>query len=401
VTGFAGRTAGNALQCSGTRRRLHGDPGRFRLQPNIDNNVLVSPAAPSPSSSSSAVQDPAAPNPASVERFWTFGRVALRAALAGHAVFIVLFHLFGSTLLVAANIVSVSIYAGCLALVRRRRYGTVIALVWLELLGHAALAGWVMGWDSGFHYYALILLSLVFVNPHHALPTRVTHAMLLVATYIGMDVWLRDLPPLIAVGPMAQAGMRYANIATCFVTLGLLAHFYARTVAEAERRLHAMASTDSLTGLLNRRRMLEIAGYELARNSRATQPLSMLVGDIDHFKDVNDSHGHAHGDAVLKAIARLLEDTVRREDSVARWGGEEFLLLLPGTPAAEAAAIADRIRIAVAAGDFRGTLGHPVTMTFGVSQWRPGESVDDCIARADRALYRGKKAGRNRTETAA
>jgi diguanylate cyclase (GGDEF)-like protein len=380
---------------------LHGDPGRFRLQPNIDNNVLVSPAAPSPSSSSSAVQDPAAPNPASVERFWTFGRVALRAALAGHAVFIVLFHLFGSTLLVAANIVSVSIYAGCLALVRRRRYGTVIALVWLELLGHAALAGWVMGWDSGFHYYALILLSLVFVNPHHALPTRVTHAMLLVATYIGMDVWLRDLPPLIAVGPMAQAGMRYANIATCFVTLGLLAHFYARTVAEAERRLHAMASTDSLTGLLNRRRMLEIAGYELARNSRATQPLSMLVGDIDHFKDVNDSHGHAHGDAVLKAIARLLEDTVRREDSVARWGGEEFLLLLPGTPAAEAAAIADRIRIAVAAGDFRGTLGHPVTMTFGVSQWRPGESVDDCIARADRALYRGKKAGRNRTETAA
>lgn len=366
-----------------------------------ENNVLVSPAAPSPSPSISApARETAAVNPASVERFWTFGRLALRAALAGHVAFILLFHLFGSVLLSAANMVSVLIYMGCLALVRRRRYGTVIALVWLELLGHAALAGRVLGWDSGFHYYALILLSLVFVNPHTTLPTRVTHATLLVAIYIGMDSWLGNLPPLIAIDPVALAGMRYANIATCFITLGLLAHYYAQTVAEAERRLHTMATTDALTGLLNRRRMLEIADYELARNSRTPQPLSMLVGDIDYFKEVNDSHGHARGDAVLKAIARLLQDMVRREDSVARWGGEEFLLLLPGTPAAEAAVIADRIRAAVATGDLRGTTRQPVTMTFGVSQWRPGETVDDCIARADRALYRGKKAGRDRTEIA-
>lgn len=342
---------------------------------------------------------PLAWNPVSVERFWVFCTRALYAALTAHLLLIVLFHELDVEPLALINVLSVTIYAACVALARKRKYSAVVALVWLELLGHAAIAGRILGWDSGFHYYALVVLSLIFVNARSTLLTKVTHAALLVAIYVAMDAWLHGVAPLTSIHPQVLAALRYANIATCFIGLGFLAHFYAQMVAETERRLHTMANTDSLTGLLNRRRMIEIAEYELQRNAREQRPLAVVIGDIDHFKHINDQYGHVCGDRVLGAISRLLTMAVRREDSVARWGGEEFLLLLPNTTPDVAAAIAERIRLAIpeSAGTCD-TQGLNVTMTFGVSEWRPGENIDECIARADTALYRGKRAGRNRTE---
>jgi len=121
-----------------------------------------------------------------------------------------------------------------------------------------------------------------------------------------------------------------------------------------------------------------------------------VLADIDHFKSINDQHGHAAGDAVLTAVSQALRQTVREQDSVARWGGEEFLILMPQATMEAASAVAERLRASVAAVEvpIEGQRIQ-VTMTFGVSTWRPNEMVDTAIIRADVALYQGKQAGRN------
>jgi diguanylate cyclase (GGDEF)-like protein len=123
----------------------------------------------------------------------------------------------------------------------------------------------------------------------------------------------------------------------------------------------------------------------------------VVLSDIDHFKRFNDTHGHACGDHVLREAAGTLRATVREQDMLARWGGEEFIMLLPETDAPSAALTADRSREAVAATSYahEGQALH-VSMTFGVSEFRSGMSLEECVRDADRALYEGKAAGRNR-----
>jgi diguanylate cyclase (GGDEF)-like protein len=166
---------------------------------------------------------------------------------------------------------------------------------------------------------------------------------------------------------------------------------------EANEQLARVARMDPLTQVANRRAFLERAGDEAARVRRTRRPFAIILGDIDHFKRFNDEHGHACGDAVLASAASLLREGAREHDLVARWGGEEFILLLPETDLEGAAALAERIRERVESSGHQHE-GHVlrVTMTFGVSECGVDETLDDCVGRADRALYAGKTLGRNR-----
>lgn len=193
------------------------------------------------------------------------------------------------------------------------------------------------------------------------------------------------------------AALHYINLATMLIIMGVLASTYHRLVQRSERRLHELACTDPLTQLRNRRFMLEVAQREAAVFARGGRPLSILIGDVDHFKRINDQHGHAVGDAVLRAIARVLREGVREVDHVARWGGEEFLVLLPSTGLDESHQVAERLRAAVqglAEVEERAGLG--LSITLGLAELQPGESIEQALMRADRALYEGKQAGRNR-----
>lgn len=170
-----------------------------------------------------------------------------------------------------------------------------------------------------------------------------------------------------------------------------------------EEELQRLASTDPLTGLLNRRRFLERLTEEHARFQRVPErPYGLLMLDLDHFKRINDGHGHAVGDAVLRHVAQVMLHTLRRADVVGRVGGEEFAILLPDTPPAEAAALAERLRLALAHQPLPAHLP-PLTLTasLGLDTVRPADlSHEALLLRADHALYAAKQAGRNRCEVA-
>jgi diguanylate cyclase (GGDEF)-like protein len=176
---------------------------------------------------------------------------------------------------------------------------------------------------------------------------------------------------------------------------GMNATLQAR-VAERTKELEHLAATDLLTGLVNRRKLdetLERAAMQARRDGSA---LAVILGDVDHFKSINDRHGHRIGDVALVAFAEALREGVRPADTVGRWGGEEFLIVCPGTDLPTAAALAERLRQRIAATPL------PVvgarTCSFGVAALLPGEAPDALLARADAALYRCKRNGRNRVE---
>jgi diguanylate cyclase len=170
-------------------------------------------------------------------------------------------------------------------------------------------------------------------------------------------------------------------------------------LTESLQRAQTEALLDLLTGLKNRRGF-EQASQELSRQMTGT---SLLVLDIDHFKEVNDTHGHVLGDKVLRAIAHVLSSNVKGRDVAARIGGDEFAVLLPGTGQEGAGALAGQICAAVAQGRIRradgGTMGQ-VTLSIGIAVAEEGESLERLMERADTALYRAKRAGRNRVEVA-
>jgi two-component system, cell cycle response regulator len=175
-----------------------------------------------------------------------------------------------------------------------------------------------------------------------------------------------------------------------------------RAAEESRRRAEAaseMSMTDALTGLLNRYGLQRALQRELAEARRYARPLSCLLLDLDHFKSVNDTYGHAAGDAALAQAARVLAEAVRGSDMVCRYGGEEFIVLAPETNLRGALALAEKIRRAVSSRLFGADArSFPLTLSVGVAELRPTESGNDMIARADEALYQAKQRGRDRVE---
>jgi len=168
-----------------------------------------------------------------------------------------------------------------------------------------------------------------------------------------------------------------------------------------EETLEGLAYSDDLTGLANRRFAMRQLAAQLSRARRHDEPLALLLADIDHFKALNDDHGHLAGDAVLRAVALRLRSRLRQEDVIGRFGGEEFLIALPETDARGALRAAEALRgvIADAGVDVDGRL-HRVSISIGWAM-STGEDVDGLIRRADDALYAAKRAGRNCVREAA
>ena len=168
-----------------------------------------------------------------------------------------------------------------------------------------------------------------------------------------------------------------------------------RELARANRELERLSLTDSLTGLPNRRHFDRLLDHEIRRAGRYDDPLSLLLVDIDRFKALNDAHGHQYGDQVLREVAVCIRAHLRESDVVARWGGEEFGVLAPGTDGDGALLLGERLREAVQ-NRASGGAENALTVSVGVAVHRPGQTAEELLRRADDAVYRAKEAGRNR-----
>ena len=159
-------------------------------------------------------------------------------------------------------------------------------------------------------------------------------------------------------------------------------------------KLDKIAHTDNLTGALNRRRGVEILEYEISRSKRYGNTFSVIFLDMDHFKKINDVHGHGMGDKVLIQAVETIKESIRATDSIIRWGGEEFLIVLPETTLDDAIFFAEKLRAKIE--HQKTDIPQPITASFGVAQWQPDMSFDDLIIKSDEKMYEAKRLGRNR-----
>ncbi len=211
--------------------------------------------------------------------------------------------------------------------------------------------------------------------------------------------------------PLQIEAMHFAFAAMVLPTLSVLAgqlsqlrldqQCQKRELRDALSRLKEIASHDDLTGLPNRRHMQEWMPYELSRGDRTGKPLCVAMLDLDHFKRINDTHGHAAGDEVLRIFARQASIMLRGADVLARWGGEEFLLVMPETSLAEARIALERLaRHLAEPASWGACANHAVSFSAGLVQREPAQPLDMLLQRADAALYEAKRRGRDRVVVA-
>lgn len=165
----------------------------------------------------------------------------------------------------------------------------------------------------------------------------------------------------------------------------------------SNRKLERIARFDILSGLLNRMSLFHTIDIEIERAVRTGRVLSGIMIDLDYFKEVNDNYGHQAGDEVIRVVGKMLNEEMRRYDQAGRYGGEEFFVVLPDSTLEQAAGIAERLQVRFAGTDIGvASTTIRITASFGVASFRPGESREHWMARADRAMYRAKQSGRNR-----
>jgi diguanylate cyclase (GGDEF)-like protein len=331
-------------------------------------------------------------------QFWQVAKRCCQIAASVDICFFFLFHLLGSPILAWINVASVAMYVVAYLALGKQHNKLAISLIWAEVVIHAALGIVLIGWDSGFHYYLLMFIPALFVSMR--LKGAVMALLGLWSYYVGLYVMMWFVEPLQPIASGALLAVNLFNLSVVFAMFSYLSFFYLKTVTAANRKLWKMATTDPLTRLFNRRHMTHLAKKELSRYERSGHPVSFIVLDIDHFKVINDQHGHDAGDYVLTEVARVIQERLRTQDLIARWGGEEFLAILPETTLKDALAGAERIREGLLAHEWRVPNGELITLTIsaGVSEFRPDDDFNSAINRADRALFSSKERGRNRVE---
>ncbi len=273
-------------------------------------------------------------------------------------------------------------------------HGLMIALLCITPIGAALANLYLNAGRPDFAYFVPeIYLNLMWTFTVSGLSLRQATLTAAVSTIAVLVMTLK---------PALQPGAEFLHLlwVLASVSFGVVCAFVLQRTSKSmyrhQRRLAMSASVDGLTGLWNRARIDQLFADEIARARRYESHFSVILIDIDHFKQVNDTHGHAVGDAVLRQFARLLRDSVRAVDQVGRLGGEEFLVILPEADVRQAVAVATGLQRLIRDCEFK-TVRHK-TASFGITQYHGDASYQAMLDRADRALYRAKEAGRDRVE---
>lgn len=300
----------------------------------------------------------------------------------------------------ASSIAVVCVVALAVGLVYELRGGRETAAIYSQAapILPVVLYAWIFSVEAGFGSYLFIgALGVPVLVPENRQRTRVVLVGLLIAATVLIQVVFTRTGAVEPLPIHETTQLATFNRVVMSIALFALALMLNRSV-RVGRRLdldalalsEAAANTDALTGLPNRRRVWAVVGDLAAANTR----FSLSLVDIDHFKNFNDTYGHDVGDATLVHVAGVLAASTRADDVVGRWGGEEFVVILPG-PVEDARAAMDRVREVIAA-DPVVDVGQRVTVSAGVARHEVGEDPWHTLRRADRALYEAKRAGRDR-----
>ncbi|WP_095100719.1 diguanylate cyclase [Pseudomonas sp. Irchel 3A5] len=325
-------------------------------------------------------------------QFWQHIVPIVQIAFCIHLVLFVLFSALKVPLLAVGNGFSILAYVACLRAIRAGRYSLAGTLMSGEIILHALLATWILGWNSNFYFYLYCVIPIVAFSFHSARRLRLLLNLAILVVSVGGFALRGHMGINSGVAPQILDVLGIVNVLTA---VGVLLHGTALSVRftrSMQLNLFHTANRDSLTNLYNRRRVM-LGVRQLARSV----PSAIILLDIDHFKQINDRLGHEQGDLILQRVAEAINSNVRGTDVASRWGGEEFLVLMPDASEQAAQAVADRILLRIR--EWVGQVDQgplTVTATLAVSEIRSGESFESALNRADQALYQGKQQGRNK-----
>ena len=325
-----------------------------------------------------------------------------------HAVMVFAFYYLGVWQLSLYNIIITAYYSYCNSVVSEGKVMRGYLLTFIEIILQMIITTFVIGWDSGFYFYVIAIIPLyyyisIFTNKkseHIFVPMfwSCVTLLILIATYAASSYF----EPIVVLGRLQITGVFIFNVFLSFQLITWMSHFlilgYRSNMGILEDKnilLGEEANVDPLTGLYNRRFMEASLESAYRDAEEGTAHMSLIMGDIDFFKKVNDTYGHECGDEALKLVAEILRGCVREGDTVCRWGGEEFLLLVVGHRGI-ATGIAERIRARIENSVLEyGGKKIKFTITLGVSSFEKDLSLEELISRADANLYYGKNHGRN------
>lgn len=297
-----------------------------------------------------------------------------------------------------------------LVLSEGERYMEIYISTFVEILFHSMLATILVGWDWGFMIYTVALVPISFylsyTMPHmeRKLSVPMTTSILVAVCYMTSDVLMRYIKPVYS--KEFHSGLvrlyYYFNTVLAFVFLLLFSMLFALEVRHMQYQLERensklgeMANYDPLTKLLNRRSMAKYLKKTFEEAQTSKEPFCLIMTDIDDFKKVNDTYGHAIGDQVLVLISDIISGSIREDDFVCRWGGEEILMLLM-TDIEHAKMIAERIQNDITSSVIETKEGNvQVTVTMGIAEYHEKVMIRELIDEADQKLYYGKKHGKN------
>lgn len=330
---------------------------------------------------------------------------AFVACLVAHTCYMMLFAMAGVTSMVVFNVCSVIFYAALILVTGKVKDKNILVYATIaEIILHAVAATICVGLLSNFAMFLLMLIPLAFLMPNTYKQVPFIVLFLNVPLYGILNFYYSDATHALydISGTSYQTIFYIINIVVgSFVLIyisiifTIMNTYYERKLRMQTKQLKDMASTDPLTKLNNRRAM----NLKLAEVSISSSSYVIGIGDIDNFKRVNDTYGHDMGDVVLKGVAATIEQTLPDGATAGRWGGEEFLFVIPKCNIGDGKKIADKILINISSKKFEYEgKEFSVTMTIGICEGVKDTSIDNMITRADARLYKGKNSGKNHTE---
>lgn len=324
---------------------------------------------------------------------------AIILALLTHVLFVLIFTHTGFMPLVIYNLFSICFYIGVYILSCRKHFRSTVVLIHLEICLFVTVSCYFLGWELGFPLYLIALSSLVYFCPFKRKYIPYLFSLFEIAVFFTLKIYTLNFAPVYLCDSGIITAFYLIN-STAGFTLIIYAAFISKvsavltqqTLTADNNLLQDMVAHDSLTGLWSRRHLIDV----FHKYSQKNISFSIALSDIDNFKRINDTYGHECGDYVLSEIARIMSSHCMENAVICRWGGEEFVILLPDFHTASSVASIEKIRSAIDSHRFT-YQNHSlhVTMTFGISTSDEACELNDLIRLADKRMYYGKQSGKN------